>query len=234
MQPSGISRRKFTQVTLLGTAGMTLLPAREAAAFPFAGFLAGLGRFAAGVASSVLVNQITKYLDSLQNPSFKRSIEQTNETLATAGFTDMTHSEVWHNRERPDEDAHQIFYPLLYRECDCLHFAAPFFKVDCGCEHITHIEGGHMAGLALSAELIAKQSSRAAARSLLFPKRGGRLAVGDRRSGYRQPLVYHSDEATVAVDYRPKDDQSGHIIVEATSDTNGRTLLGKDFQVRFA
>lgn len=91
-----------------------------------------------------------------------------------------------------------------------------------------------MAGLALSAEWIAERQSKMAARSLLFPKRGQQLAVGDRRNGYQTPLVYHSDQATVAVDYRPKDDRSGHIIVEATSDTDGKTLLGKDFQVRFA
>jgi len=223
-----LNRRDFMKLSALGTIGWKVFSAETADAYSFDNLLMSLARFAVAVDSIYMAAQINEYLKYAQNRDFRQRVLETNDYLSARGFTDLSRSVVRSNNNK-------IYYPIVYESCSCLNFAAPFFKIDCGCTPVTHIEGGHMAGLAIAAERLQKDSgSKSYARKVLFPKSGISLAQGDRLRGYKTELKYKSDLATVYAHYEPKTPTTGSVIVEAESDTNGKLLIGKKWDVRYS
>lgn len=226
-----ISRRKFVDLSLLSAAsivGVSLL-SRPAKAQSWTTYLKALGAFASAVGSAVVAQNIIDYLKSLDQDSFKQNIETTNESLRGQGFADFSQSTVYNNFFNSME---RMYYPLVYEQCGCQHFSAPYFDVTCGCHPITFVEGPHMFGLALSARLLNKRyGSQDITRDVLVPREGGEEAQGTPWEGYDRPLVYQSDEAEVSVDCQPWNQSGGTLIVKAHRSRSGKTILDERFDV---
>ncbi|MBJ6724504.1 hypothetical protein [Geomesophilobacter sediminis] len=204
-------------------------PASETDSRSFSNLLNSVNDFAATVGSRIVSPRMEEYVEQLQNDGLRHRIIRTNDALASRGFRDTSRSTV-----RTLNDA--IYYPVVYTDGDEVeHFAAPFFDTVGGSEPFTVIEGGHMAGLALAArELKERKVLQPVIRRTLAPVQGKQLAEGDRRNGYRTPLIYRSEAATVIIHYTPNSENSGTVEVEAESNTDGSRILGKKWEVRFA
>jgi hypothetical protein len=190
------------------------------------GMMDGLALFSNGVAANLLASHINNYLRQNAHQGYRNSILQTNQQLARLGFTNLAHSSV-------RGQSNEVYYPLAVENCGCLYFSSPFFRVECGCQPVTSIEGPHMMGLGLAASEIQGLAGPAVTRSVLFPTEEGEKPAGNYLEGYDKPLIYNSPEAKVGAHYVPKGRNSGSIIVEAESNTNGKTLFGKRYEVNF-
>lgn len=226
---NNLSRRSFIQLATVGGASWALLDPKEAGANPVVALLGALADFALAVGSAVIADQIAQYLEGLDQPEFIGRIQETNEDLARIGFKDHRWSKVRGDSNSPS----RIYYPVVYERCTCLHFAAPFFNVGCGCVPITYIEGCHIIGLSLAAQEFA-QVSRQTACDVFFPRKGIQQSQGDRIQGYSKSLIYESDRATVLADFKPKGDGAGTVIIKAQRHGDGRLIYDSVADIEYA
>ena len=243
MDTLDVQRRHFIRVAAAGALASCVTPSwpTRAEAVGFAGLISMVARFSVSVGSEVLANTVHSYLRRLSaNAPIRQRVMEANQSLGGRGFSDTAQSRVYQTAVR--EETERLYYPLGYQDrCGCKHFVAPFFNVSCGCVPITHIEGPHMAGLTLAAELLQQHGwpqvsdgrGDDSIRSVLVPIEGRRLALGDKSRGYTTPLLYQSDNARVAIDYKPRDEHSGTVLVEATR-RGGSSILNQEWDIRFA
>ncbi|HEV2987633.1 MAG TPA: hypothetical protein VG759_04280 [Candidatus Angelobacter sp.] len=204
--------------------GMMAIPAEA----QVAGLVWCAGRFADGILASALASSIREYLESLSDQRWIKNIEAVNWRLARDGYRDYSYSVVRRNDSN-------LYYPLVFENCGCKDCMVPFFDMDDGYSRITSIGGCHMAGLMFACDDLASQGwNRKEIASVLLPIREIKPAVGSRKDGYTQPLKYISPTAIVAAHYVPRDDRSGHVMVEAVRKTDGSLIYGQETTFSYA
>ncbi len=230
--PTGnLDRRRFLRLAGTSTAGLVLWRRRPATAFlPLAPLIGVLVDFVVAVGAQVVGSTIAEYLKTLRREeALRERILKTNELLARRGFGDLRYSRVYGS----SSSEQRIYYPIVNSHCSCLNFTAPFLRLGCGCEPVTMIQGPHLAGLALAAGRLRQRWSPVEVAQHLIPITGVRLSHGTPQDGYDGPLLYHSAEAQVRVEYRPTAPNAGVVAVWAHRHGDRVAVVSDEWGLRF-
>ena len=177
-------------------------------------YLSFLRNFAYTIGTSVISNLVTDYVKTLwygneDAKDLKKSIEATNKTMRSQGFSDLSKAKVYKPKSYRDSVImYQATNPNNANAC------APIFNLNKSVdEPVAMLEAPALVGLAAVGKRFKYKSDAA---DWLLPTQERAQGRGSFEGGYEHPAIYVSKKGIVKIDYKKKSRKKGIVTVGVT------------------